>query len=508
MQSQRMQENGNFSTASGFCQLMAAVLVYAALAIPASAQTYAVLHNFGTEGTGPNSLVQGFNGKFYGTTLDAFNNPSECNGFGCGILFEVGRYGGFAIVHSFCALASCADGANPLGTLIVGSYGSLYGTTGAGGSNALGTLFRFTPGAASPMTVLYNFSCPYSACDGVDTPSLIEGWDGSLYGAAYAAANCNPSCPPVINGGTIYRLSPGGDFSTSFTFPCSAIGTVCPDGSNPRALVQGDDGNIYGLTYEGGVHGKGTVFKIGPAGFEKLHDFCAETNCTDGAYPLSLIQGADGNLYGTTQNGGSSSDLGTVFKITTSGTLEILHTLCVQGIPTCTDGAEPVTLLQGTDAKLYGLTSEGSSFGNGSIFRLNTDGGFFRTLHKFSDTFPFDAHDADVLIQGTDGAFYGETFAGGSMLQLAGTIFRLDVGLGPFVRPVLTFGHVGDHVSLLGSNMTGVSAVSFNGAPATIISSCETHIATTVPEGATSGPITVTTSTGTLTSNVAFTVLP
>jgi hypothetical protein len=118
---------------------------------------------------------------------------------------------------------------------------------------------------------------------------------------------------------------------------------------------------------------------------------------------------------------------------------------------------------------------------------------------------PTEGYDTSMM-QGTDGAFYGVSFSGGQYNY--GTISRIDLGLAPFVLPVLTFGHVGDHVSLLGSNMTGVSAVSFNGTPATIISSCETHIATAVPERATSGPITLTTSTGTLTSNVAFTVLP
>jgi uncharacterized repeat protein (TIGR03803 family) len=483
MQSQRMQEHGNFSTATGLCQLMAAILVCAALAIPASAQTFVVLHQFdGTDGTSPvGPLVQGLDGKFYGKTVSGGQN----NG---GIFFSIGRYGKVATLYNFCAETNCAN--SPVAGLAEGVYGTFYGTTGSGGSHAKGTVFKISPGG--PAATLHNF-CVLANCeDGWLANSLVWGWDGSLYGATDFGGNGTGGVPSA---GTIFRLSPGGRFETLHSF-CQQSG--CSDGQSPQGLIQGADGNLYGVAGIGGTAGDGTVFRISLGGvFETIYDFCHDTICSDGRLPNVLVWGADGNLYGTTTGGG------TFFKITTAGVLTTLYNFTV-GTP----GWHPSNaLVQATDGNFYGTTvNSGNDSSQGAIFKITPAGALTWVYALKIDEGVF----AEGLVQGTDGAFYGTAEGGGQGGRIAsdGTVFRLDVGLGPFVSSVVSFGHVGDHVSLLGTDLTDASAVSFNGTPATIISSCATHIATTIPEGATSGPITVTTSTGTLTSNVAFTVLP
>jgi uncharacterized repeat protein (TIGR03803 family) len=490
MQSQRMQEHGNFSTASGLCQLMAAILVCAALAIPAAAQTFVVLHKFnGKDGSEPYTpLVQGFDGQFYGSTSEG-GSSSGCTYLeGCGTVFQIGRYGKVTTLHDFCSQADCADGAFP-GPLILGAYGTLYGTTPQSGNLIApgGTAFAMSPTGA--LSTLYHFCSLANCADGAVPLSVILGFDGSLHGTTAS--------------GTIFRLTRGGVLTTTHVF-CPT--TDCSNSeANPFNLIQATDGNLYGTT-------KGSVFRTGPNGFSTVYDFCPQDSCTVLSTPTALIQGADGDLYGVTFFGGAYGE-GSIFRLTTSGVLTTLYSFCAT-FPSCPDGFQPTALLQASDGNFYGATQSGGGFPPGfrsknwgTIFSFNP-GGKFTTLHVFTLD---DGNLPMGLTQGTDGAFYGTTVYGGALINGArrnGVVFRLDVGLGPFVRPVLTFGHVGDHVSILGTDMTDVTSVSFNGTPAPIISFCETHIATTVPEGATSGPITVTTASGTLTSNVAFTVLP
>jgi uncharacterized repeat protein (TIGR03803 family) len=484
MQSQRMQEHGNFPAASGLGQLMAAVLVCAALAIPASAQTFVVLHQFdGSDGANPvGSLVQGLDGKFYGKTIDGSANDG-------GTFFNIGRYGRVTTLDSFCAETNCPNGSSPVNGLVQGVYGTFYGTTRSGGSHGKGTVFKIVPGA--PAATIHNFCALANCSDGWLANSLIWGWDGRFYGTSTSGGS--------TGAGTMFRLSPQGIFELLHSF-CQQLN--CPDGQSPTAIVQGEDGNVYGVA-GGGTGDDGTVFKITPGGvFETLYDFCHDTICSDGRFPNALVWGTGGNLYGTTFAGGAAGD-GTVFKITTAGVLSTLYSFSSDN-----PGIQPSSaFLQASDGNFYGTTGTAPNGDpGGAIFKITPDGTvtWLYVLQIYEGAGP------QGLVQGTDGAFYGTAEEGGQggRINSDGTVFRLDVGLTPFVRSVVPFGHVGDHVSILGTDMTDVTSVSFNGTPATIISSCETHIATTVPEGATSGPITVTTSTGTLTSNVAFTVLP
>ena len=221
------------------------------------------------------------------------------------------------------------------------------------------------------------------------------------------------------------------------------------DGEGPVAgLVQAANGNFYGTTVGGGVRGGGTVFEITPTGtLTTLHRF----NGTDGATPYAwLVQAANGDLYGTTYAGGANNGGGTVFKITPGGTLTTLYSFCSQS--GCTDGGSPYA----------------------------------------------------GLVQDTNGDFYGTTADGGG----SGTVFRLSVGLGPFVKTQPPNGKVGAAVEILGTNLTGATSVSFNGTAAVFTVVSPTLITTTVPAGASSGKVQVVTPSGTLSSNASFLVVP
>jgi len=241
----------------------------------------------------------------------------------------------------------------------------------------------------------------------------------------------------------------------------------------------------------------------------------------DGEYPYdALIQAADGSLYGTTIYGGSGSYCGgdcagTIFKISSHGVLTTLYSFCNQ--PNCADGGLPyANLIQTTDANFYGTTIYGGKFnacGGGSscgtVFQIN-DQGELTTVHSFANT--DGAAPYGGLLQATSGILYGTTALGGNLACNApngcGTVFSLDMGLGPFVAFVRGSGKVGQTGGILGQDFTGTSSVALNGVPATFKVVSDTYITATVPLGATSGYVTVTTPSGTLTSNKPFIVVP
>jgi uncharacterized repeat protein (TIGR03803 family) len=260
----------------------------------------------------------------------------------------------------------------------------------------------------------------------------------------------------------------------------------------------------------GGANGDGTVFKITPSGtLTTLHSF----DYTDGAEPNALVQGANGNFYGTTIGGGTGGNAdnapsGTVFEITPSGTLTTLFNF--DNLNNQNPGGPVVgALIQGTgtDGNFYGLTVEGGSgvgcgtAGCGTLFKI-TPSGTLTVVYSVPGPPANGLPDAG-LIQGTNGNFYGATNGGGLDY---GTIYSLSVGLSPFVETQPVSGAVGAAVNILGTSLTGATSVTFNGAAAkfTVVSSSE--ITTTVPAGATTGAVEVVTPSGTLSSNVSFMV--
>ena len=307
-------------------------------------------------------------------------------------------------LHSF----DTTDGSQPFAAPVQGSDGNFYGTTAGGGSFQIGTFFRITPSGA--LTSLYSFYIDGAAPYG----KLVLASDGNYYGTLYAGGNiaCQYGC------GALFKISPAGDYTRIYAFGGG-------DGATPRGgLVQAKDGNLYGTTLAGGKNNSGTLFKISLDGtFASLYSFCSQNNCSDGSAPhAELVQGRDGNLYGTAGNGGSmncTSGCGTVFKISPSGMLTTLHTFNDE------DGSYPyAALVQGSDGNFYGTTFAGGEKEQGTVFKI-TPQGALTTLHSFClDSGCTDgAAPYAALIQGSDGTFYGTTQVGGAHNQ--GTIFSI-----------------------------------------------------------------------------------
>ncbi len=470
--------------------------------IVSPAQTLTTLASFnGTDGAAPWSLVQGIDGNFYGTTQLGGATNVHCSTGGCGTVFKITSTGTLAMLYSFCAQGgnSCPDGDSPYGGLVQGADGNFYGTTNQGGANCLdnggcGTFFKITP--AGTLTTLYSFtggangSMPFGA--------LVQGADGNFYGtAALGGANIY---------GTVFKITPAGALTTLYSF-CAQSG--CTDGQYPYAgLVQGVDGNFYGTTYSGGIGTNGpsgTVFKITPTGqLTTLHSFCANgpgSGCPDGYYPhAALVQALDGNFYGTTTSGGAH-DLGTIFKITPTGTLTTLYSFTGAA-----DGAEPSAgLVQATDGNFYGTAAGGGTGAAGTVFGV-TSTGVLVALHSFCSQPQCQDGGGPLaaMAQGTDGSFYGTTGGGGA--GGSGTVYKMNVGLNPFVVTQPASGLLGAPITILGTNLTGATAVTFNGTTASILTNTGSAITTTVPAGATTGTVQVALPGGTLSSNEVFQV--
>jgi len=443
----------------------------------AQAQTVTILHSFdNTDGSLPYAgLVQATNGNLYGTTVDGGADYQ-------GTVFKITPSGTLTTLHNFAGYP--ADGTNPYAGLVQASNGNLYGTTIEGGSEGAGTVFKITLNGT--LTILHNFD----NTDG-NSPSggLVQATNGNLYGTTEGGGE--------FGGGTIFKITPSGTLTSLHSFTGSGT-----EGSSPFAgLAQATNGNLYGTTSNGGIDGRGTVFKITASGtLTTLDGF----DGTDGNSPSGgLVQATNGNLYGTTSMGGvpiAGTAFGTVFKVSASGTLTSLHSL--DG----TDGQDPIAgLIQATDGNLYGTTEEGGAHGFGTIFKISPSG-TLTTLHSFAG-YPTDgANPYGALVQDTNGKLYGTTASGGA--NDFGTVFSLSVGLGPFVETLPASGKVGATVKILGASLTGATSVTFNGTSAafTVVSSSE--ITTTVPAGATTGKVEVVTPKGTLSSNVTFRVTP
>jgi uncharacterized repeat protein (TIGR03803 family) len=496
----------------------AVCLFLAATAVASSPRTFKRLANFdGTNGNNPLyiSPVQGIDGNLYGTTYSGGANVVG------GTVFKVTPEGKLSAIHSFCSQTNCPDGAQPFAGLVQASDGNLYGTTSVGGigqscpvQGGCGTIFKITP--SGKLTTLYSFCAQANCADGSNPVStVVQATDGDFYGTTVAGGNSQ--C--LANGcGTVFKISRAGKFTTLYEF-CSQ--TNCADGANPYAgLIQGSDSNLYGASQFGGINGGGTVFKITSKGtLTTLYSFCAQTNCTDGAYPQgTLAQATDGVLYGTTYNGGDNGTAcqygcGTLFKVTLQGALTTLYSFCAQ--MNCADGANPsAELVQATDGNFYGTTvfgGKGQSFcevnppGCGTVFR-STPAGALTTLHSFCNG-PYCPDGAALyggVVQATDAKFYGTTSYGGAH---DGTVFSLSIGLRAFVETLPTLGKVGSKVIILGTNLTGATGVSFNGTAAKFIVVSKSEIKTTVPVGATTGKVKVKTPQGSLVSNVNFRVV-
>jgi len=481
-------------------RLCVAVLGCALTASNSSAQIFTTILNFDySNGSGPSylSLSQGRDGKLYGTTYGG--------GLGGGTVFTITPVGALTTLYNFCSESNCTDGVAPYGGIVQAVDGNFYGATSEGGTDetdcfwGCGTVFKITPDGT--LTTLHSFN----SIDGSEpVGSLIQGLDGNLYGTTFrgGSVRCNnlggdPGC------GTVFRITPQGDFKTLYNFGASA-----GDGIHPSAgLIQGKDGSFYGTTWYGGNgncddgfgSGCGTVFKITPEGrMTVVYSFCLTIGCIDGQAPQgALVQSNMGEFYGTTSLGGAIG-AGSVFRVNFRGMLTTLHSFGGE------NGAYPSgQLVQATDGNFYGTTEIGGTDGDGTLFVV-TQAGKWKLLHGFTQADGQTPRSG--LLQSTLGPLFGTTLEGGP--YGSGTIFSLDMGLGPFVAFVRDSGTVGATGGILGQGFTGTTSVSLNGTPANFTVVSDTFLKATVPNGATSGFVTVATPSGTLTSNKPFRVMP
>jgi uncharacterized repeat protein (TIGR03803 family) len=366
-----------------------------------------ILYSFAgppTDGSIPTSLIQGFDGNFYGITAEG--GSVAANQYGYGVAFKITPVGTETILHYF--VGGATDGAYPV-NLIPTTDGTLYGATGEGGAKGGGVFFKITSGGSE--TVLYSF---FSTATDASIPiSLIQASNGNYYGLTAGGGVYSPT-----SGGTVFNITAGGAETLLHSFPPAGA----TDGHNPRgSLMQGHDGNFYGMTAAGGANGVGAIFKIAPDGTESILYFFGGNQQFDGFLfdgAPSLIQASDGNFYGMTDSGGVNGR-GTVFKVTPGGVETVLYSFAGGS----TDGAAPYgNLIQASDGNLYGVTSAGGASNNGAVFRITSDG-TETVLYSFAGG-PTDGATPTNLLQARDGSLYGTTLAGGASNH--GTIFKLN----------------------------------------------------------------------------------
>jgi len=374
-------------------------------------QTLTPLWQFGSlsnqlDGVSPwSGLIQGRDGNFYGTA--GGTGVVHCT------VFKITPDGSLTPLWQFGSSITNADGHSPLAGLVQGRDGDFYGTTSAGGTNGMGTVFKIT--SAGTLTSLWQFGSLSNQMDGTSpSAGLIQGNDGSFYGTTFGGQQHNL--------GTVFRISPDGTFTSLYQFVNFTTDGDAPNGS----LIQGSDGSFYGTTIGGGASGMGTVFKITSAGtLTTIWQFGSLSNNADGKWPQAgLVRGSDGNFYGMAHNGGANGD-GTVFKITSAGTLTPLWQF--GSLTNNADGGGPSgALIQGSDGNFYGATE----YRYGSVFRI-TSAGTLTVLWQFSSVNKNAGGSGPMagVVQGSDGNFYGTTSSSGTNDQ--GTVFMLTVPLNP-----------------------------------------------------------------------------
>ena len=357
-----------------------------AFSIQTNGTSFSIIKAFADWGKNPNGdLLQSTDGNFYGMTTYGGT-------YTYGSIFKVTAAGVITVLHQ---LNYATDGANPYGELITGADGNFYGMTSVGGTNGYGTIFKITP--TGTFTVIKHLI----SADGTNPRGhLVIGADGNFYGATYSGG---------ANGyGTIFKMTTTGTLTVLHSLSSAADGANCYG-----SLVKGTDNNFYGTTNGGGTSGQGTIFKITPAG---VYTVLRQMNSsTDGGHSQSdLIQATDGNFYSMAQSGGTNN-LGTIFKISSTGTFTLLRSLA------SVDGSGPYgSLLQGTDGNFYGMTSGGGANSGGTVFKI-TPTGTLTVLHSLLSTAD-GSSPRGSLAKGTDGNYYGMTYIGGS--NFFGTLFK------------------------------------------------------------------------------------
>lgn len=351
------------------------------------------------------SLVQASDGKFYGTT-------QQGGSFSNGTLFRFDPSSNtVTLIHSF---GGSGDGTLPNSAIVLAKDGKYYGTTPRGGTG-YGTIYQADL-SMNTVTVVHSFSL--SATEGqYPYGPLVLASDGFLYGTTSQGG--------PHNGGTVFRFDPATNTETVlYSFSVGA------DGSGPiSGLLQASDGNLYGTTIAGGLSTTpvGVVYRIKPSTSEFIvvHTFMGGTdgetyNLGGGA---ALIQASDGKLYGTTSQGGSSSNpgYGTIYSI---DPMTLAYTTLYRFTGAGSDGQVPFAgLTQTADGKLYGTTTTGGQGAGGTVFQFDPASNTTTVIAVFGTGSTGGSTAAANMVQGTDGRLYGTTRDGG--VNRLGTVFVL-----------------------------------------------------------------------------------
>ncbi|MFI5118721.1 MAG: choice-of-anchor tandem repeat GloVer-containing protein, partial [Terriglobales bacterium] len=447
--------------------VVAVLVMFAGMAVPAQAQTPTLLYTFmqTTDACAPRgNVVQGRDGNMYG-------GGASCGANGSGAIYKISPAGVESVFYSFSGQWLNCGGAG----LTLGNDGNFYGACESGNpATGMGSIFRLTP--AGVFTDLYDFT----GANGDSLPIYppIQASDGNFYGVT---GNEVQVC------GNIYKLTPAGVYKNLHAFS----GSDCHSSN----LFQAGDGNLYGtLANCNVVQGAGCVYKISTAGvFKEIHDFAYSS----GQEPCTgLIQGKDGKLYGAT-NQGAANGSGDIYKMTTAGAATDLHDFNNATDASCVNNVgPPVSLLQVADGSFYGVNPAYGPNGTGSIYKLTSANVFSAYL------FPNPPVDGDLpsstLIQNTNGLVYGTTPSGGGggggcPQVCQGTFFSVATGDKPFVRlePTEKSGNVGAKVGMFGQGFGSASVVKFGGVAATSVTlSGTTYLTAVVPVGAHTGAVT------------------
>jgi uncharacterized repeat protein (TIGR03803 family) len=449
--------------------LLAALLFFAAAS--SSAQTFSVIHdiNCATDGCGdqqPIPMTQARDGDLYGQMYSGGQN-------GYGTAWKVTPTGTFDILWDFTFPASN----NAFGGLTLALDGNFYGVDPFGGTNNVGYVFKLTP--TGTFSIVYSFN--NNTDGGYTGEPLTLGPDGNLYGLD--GYNCY-----------FYKI-------TVSTGAFSIVTKNCPQGGY-YGLTLGADGKFYGVTFNGGANNKGSVFNMTTAGkITTLHSFTG----TDGQNPVGLlVQASDGNLYGVTSETSASSDTGVLYKISPSGTFAVVHTFNP-------DGSEGTNFAAGlvvaTDGNLYGVTQNGGATNGGTLFMSSRTGSVFNVVHSF-DCSTDGCNNWVPLAQRTDGTLYGVSMQGGTFNN--GTIYKLtSPTFLPFVLVQNFEAPSPRTIDILGTGLSGATAVDFGSIPATsfkVVS--DTFMTAVVPPDAISALVTVKTPTATLSTLKKLVVPP
>lgn len=447
-----------------FRLVLACALLLALAGAPAYAQAYQDLYNFDCPtGCSPlGTLIRGTDGYLYGTALNGGNNN-------LGTIFKVNSDGtGYSALWNFDSSTGAPSG----GLTLQSTDLNYYGTTG-GGPSGHGTLFRFNT-TTNTLTVLHTFS----STDGTPAGPPIEGKDNDLYGLGTIGANP----------GTAYKFTVATKTFQLLPKPTPSF----PSGP----LILASDGYFYGATSFGGKPDAGTVFRMTTAGAIKIvYPF---SGGSDGSSPNApLAQGKDGNLYGTTYSGGGG--VGTAFKVT-------LPAPYVESVLYSFDGTSggatnpDAGLLAASDGNFYGSTLHGGVDNLGSLFELS--GGSYFQLDDFSGTTGAiaGASPQSALMENIDGLFYGVTPAGGTNGGGGGD------GVFYSLTPPNPVNHItlccnwwvilDQPVTILGQGLTGVVNVQFGAVQAQFKQGSDTFLTAEVPSAAVDAPVTVTLATG------------